>query len=700
MINWREAPLVRIVLALMAGIISADSGWNLFTFPLLFLLISIAVTLWLTLRRITFQHRWLFGITILVFWFCTGHICYTGHIETKRSDHYGHYLQEEQLVSGFAIEAPVSSGQFTKFTLQVTGIGTAAGDILPCSGRLLVYLKRDSTNEKKIRYGDEISFISTIIAVPPPLNPDAFDYAKYLFYKNTQFQVFVEQSRWSLSGFNQGSLLWTQAYLCRDHCIRVIHKYLGSNNESAVASALILGYDEDISEEIKTAYIQTGSMHILAVSGMHVGLIYLLLVQFFKRIKLRKKWWVFFEIIVSLSVVWGFTLLTGASASVLRASTMFSFLMVGLKLKRFINIYNTLAASVFCLLLWNPFLLFDIGFQLSYSAVMGIVYFQQKFYKLLVFNNFVPDNIWQLISISFAAQIGTLPLSLYYFHAFPTWFWLSGLVAIPVSSLALYAGIVTLITDLVMPGVAEIAGTVFYWLVWLMNESIFFFQRFPFSTIQGIWLGFPEALLIVIIILLLVFVIETARIRGIIFCGTGICLLIASSGFKETKQYFKAELAIYHINRQTLIDWTEGHNVYSFSTASLPLTKENMAAQLHRWRNRATAMTHVDMDSTSAMGYGFCYTPPVIFFRDKTLAIVNSPILPFPDSTMAVDYLLLCGNAKASVPDILKSYTPGLIIADGSNSRYKLAQWKRESADAQIPFYATGESGAFMVSFE
>jgi competence protein ComEC len=351
-------------------------------------------------------------------------------------------------------------------------------------------------------------------------------------------------------------------------------------------------------------------------------------------------------------------------------------------------------------LLWNPFLLFDIGFQLSYSAVMGIVYFHQKFYKLLVFNNFVPDNIWQLISISFAAQIGTLPLSLYYFHAFPTWFWLSGLVAIPVSSLALYAGIVTLITDLVIPGVAEIAGAVFYWLVWLMNESIFFFQRFPLSTIQGIWLGFPEALLIVIIILLLVFVIETSRIRGIIFCVTGICLLIASSGFKETKQYFKAELAIYHINRQTLIDWTEGDHLYSFSTASLPLTKENQAAQLHRWHNRATAMTRLDIDSTSAMGYGFHYTPPVIFFRDKTLAIINKPILPFPDSTIVVDYLLLCGTAKITVPEILKSYRPGLIIADGSNSRYKVAQWKRESAEAQIPFYTTGESGAFMVVFE
>lgn len=698
MINWREVPLVRIVLALIAGILSADSGLGFFFFAVFFLLLSIIASAWLSIRSIAFQHRWIFGLTISVCWFCIGFVMYHLHMESGYRNHFGQFLDGEQIITGYAEDAP-EDGRFIKLTMQVTGISEQADTVRPCFGRLLVYLKKDSIDDRIVHYGDQITFVGNVTPVSAALNPDAFDYRQYLFYKNIHHQIFVKSDQWELTGTGQGSAVWALAYICRDYCISVIRRFLGDGDEFAVASALLLGYDDAVSPELKQAYIQTGSMHILAVSGMHVGLIYLLLAQIFKRIRLRKKWWTFFEIITCLAIVWGFTLLTGASASVLRASTMFSFLIVGIKFKRFINIYNTLAASVLCLLLWNPFLIFDVGFQLSYAAVIGIVYFQPRVYKLLIFTNFAFDQVWQLTAVSFAAQLGTLPLSLYYFHTFPTWFWLSGLIAIPVSSLALYAGIAMLLVNMFSPMIAWYAGKAFYWLIWLMNQSIFMVQKFPLSVIKGIWLSGPEALLIFAVICILGLVIQTRKVRGLIFCFAGICLLIALSGFKGTKQYFRGELAIYYINKHTLIDWTEGFDVYSFSSPDLSQEKEDMAAQQHRWSNRINHLVHVSLDTTAA-GHGFSYAAGLIRFRDKTLAIVDTLPATVPREIIPVDYLLIYGNAKVTIENILERYSPAAIIADGSNSRFKVAAWKKESANRQIPFYDLSATGAFLKIFD
>ncbi len=699
MINWREVPLVRIVLAMMTGIWWADRHPAAFDiFPYL-LTGSFLVSSWLTWRRIPFRQRWWFGAAISICWFSLGYVRFACDTVDRDPSHFSHALSEQDRFLGFVSGEP-SAGQYTRLPFQVTGRVDSSGRVWPCSGKILVYLHRDSVEALlPVRYGDEMILSARVVPVAGPLNPDAFDYRKYLYYQRIAHQTFAKAGEWMPTGTNRGKRVWKTAYYCRDYCIRVIGKYVHGENEYAVAIALLLGYKETIPGEVEKAYIQTGSMHILAVSGLHVGLIYLLIAQVFGRMRWRRLGGVIAEVMITLGIVWGFAILTGASASVLRAAAMFTFLIIGIKFRRFVNIYNTIAASVLFLLLWNPFLLFDAGFQLSYAAVLGIVVFQQQIYGLLIFMHRLPDAAWKLTSVGIAAQMGTLPLSLYYFHAFPPWFWLSGLIAIPVSTLALYAGIALVALDGISPLVAGPVGGLFEGLIWLMNHTIFVVQRFPFSVVDGIWLTGGDAVLLAGSLFLLTVAIQTRKAKRLIWVAGCLGIMTVISGFRAVKQYFRGEIVVYQVRGQTLVDWTEGRKVYAFVSDSLTSDLENQAAQMHRWRNGAKVAGRFTLDSTAA-GWGFRYDAGNLVCREKTCAIVRALPDMLPERAWELDYLILCDDPNAGIDELLQHFRPSVIVADASNPKYRIKQWKKDATDRGIPFHDTSTQGAFRVLLE
>ncbi len=341
----------------------------------------------------------------------------------------------------------------------------------------------DSTAIKK---GDLLFIEGQPDLVSPPANPGEFNYKNYLVYNRVYHQDYI-RGEYAIIGHNPVPFLISISDGMRRYCIDVINEHIDDKDAKAVILALSLGVKDELENDLVQAFSATGSMHVLAVSGLHVGIIYLVLFQFFRRIGFQKKRYRWLLAILSVSILWFYALLTGLSPSVLRAVTMFSFVAIGRALFRKGNIYNTLAASAFALLWFNPYLIMSVGFQLSYLAVFGIVYIQPKLYGLWSPKYLLIDKIWEISCVSIAAQLATGPLSMLYFHQFPTYFLVSNLFIIPAAFVSLLSTLVLLAVSFI-PFLSQAVGWLISGFVAVVNDLVFWVSRLPNSTISGIYL--------------------------------------------------------------------------------------------------------------------------------------------------------------------------------------------------------------------
>ncbi|HKI90069.1 MAG TPA: ComEC/Rec2 family competence protein, partial [Draconibacterium sp.] len=329
-----------------------------------------------------------------------------------------------------------------------------------------------------------------------------------------------------------------------------------------ILSALTLGYKRGLDPEIKTVFSSSGAMHVLAVSGLHVGIIYGVLLFILGFLKRRKAGRLLF-VLLTLFCLWAFAFITGLSPSVERAATMFSLLVIGENLKRRINVYNSLAASAMLLLLLNPNNLFEVGFQLSYAAVFGIVFLQPKLAKTIKVKTKVGRFFWVLLTVSIAAQLATFPITLFYFNQFPTYFWLANLLVIPAVSILIPLGL-SLLIFAKLPFIATLLSAIINFLIqgiYLILKQI---EQLPFSvfhaSIQPIELIFLLGLL-----LSLLFFLKQPRTR---YINTGlICvlLLFISATFLKATRLNEKEIIVYNYPDNTILQLINGKNNYVIS---------------------------------------------------------------------------------------------------------------------------------------
>jgi competence protein ComEC len=309
-------------------------------------------------------------------------------------------------------------------------------------GKILLYLKKDNASIN-LRYGDEITANLIFKSIENIPNSN-FDYRQYLANKQIFQQAYIKSGEWKLIASNQGNYFVSLAYHYREKCHIALQTSLKNQEAFAVASALLIGDDDAIPKSVYQAYTDSGTLHVLSVSGMHVGVIYLLLVSLFGRIEKNKflRPIYFFSILI---FIWMYSILSGSSASVFRAATMLTVVIIGKWINGNSPIYNSLVLSMFVLLLYNPFYLTDKGFILSYLAVYGIVYLQPKVLSIFKVKNLLPYKLWEFTSVSIAAQIMTLPVSLYLFGKFPNYFIIANWVVIPLSTIAIYLSIAQIV---------------------------------------------------------------------------------------------------------------------------------------------------------------------------------------------------------------------------------------------------------------
>ena len=355
---------------------------------------------------------------------------------------YGHYLDSSSYIIATIKEPCVEKAKSYKALATVNFI--ANGDTTySATGDVLLYLAKDS-GIKIPQYGDKIIFSNNLQQIKNSGNPGAFDYARYSAFHQLFHQAYLKKNDWHLIEHTKLAGYKSYIFDLREKIKNIIYNYIPGDDEKAIAVALLIGYKVDLDKDLVQAYSNAGVVHLIAISGLHMGIIYSILFWLFTKIpfvKRSKK----ARLVLILLCLWSFALLTGASGSVLRSAFMFSFIATGIAFNKKASIYNSMAASAFLLLCYNPFLLWDVGFQLSYFAVLGIVISQPFIVKWFYFKNKFVNAIWQLSSVSLAAQLFTFPICMYYFHQLPLLFLLSNLIAIPLTTIALWTCILLII---------------------------------------------------------------------------------------------------------------------------------------------------------------------------------------------------------------------------------------------------------------
>ncbi len=439
------------------------------------------------------------------------------------------------------------------------------GEWINCRANILLYFSKEDF--PSFKYGDVLLVKGAPRQVPGPANPEEFDYKRFLSFKNIYHQQFVKRGDAMRIGFDPPSWLEHYALLSRRWADEALKKNISGQREKGLASALVLGVTDGLDNELLTAYKATGTMHVLAVSGLHVGIVYGLVLFLLRPLNKKKlgRW-----IVAGLSIIilWAYAFVTGLSPSVLRAVTMFSFVALAIPAGRRTNIYNTLAASAFFILWYDPFLIMSVGFQLSYIAVLGIVYMQPALYNLWEPTNRLWDEVWKITCVSIAAQLATLPLGLLYFHQFPNYFLLSNLFVIPGSFVVLILGLLILVVNVISP-IASFLGMLLEWTIKALNFIVFTIEDFPFSLIENVYITTFQCWVLISILVAILTLLHTRKFRTVILISCLGVVFSLTQWYHFQQNVSVQKFMVYNVAGHSAIDLIDHGNAYFIADTAL-----------------------------------------------------------------------------------------------------------------------------------
>ncbi|MGC9331909.1 MAG: ComEC/Rec2 family competence protein, partial [Bacteroidales bacterium] len=433
-------------------------------------------------------------------------------------------------------------------------------------GQARVYFQKDSMAEN-IKPGMLIAFQPHFDTVSNSGNPEEFDYAKYMTYHMIASSTYLKSGSWKVIDQTEVTGLKYRMLRLRTHLLDIYRQAGLEGDEFAVAAALSLGYKDELHDKLRHAYSASGTMHVLAVSGLHVGIIYTVMLFLLSPLK-RKKKLIYLQVVIVIISIWFYALLTGLSPSVTRAAVMFSFITAGLLFKQHTNIYNILAASAFVTMAVNPFVITELGFWLSYLAVLSIVTFHKPIYGLLNVRNPVLDKLWSLIVVSIAAQIGTAPLTVFYFHQFSNYFILTNILVIPVVTIIVYAAMLVFLVSWIFPLLAVYPGQGMAFLVGILNKLVFFIESIPGAVSQHLYIT-PVQMLIMYMVVLFGSIMLLKGKRQYAWAVLTLSLVFFSIGIiRDIKSVEQNKLLVYNLNNHTAINCIVGKENVLFTDAA------------------------------------------------------------------------------------------------------------------------------------
>ncbi|MFH0866282.1 MAG: ComEC/Rec2 family competence protein [Bacteroidota bacterium] len=701
---WNQLPLFRILIPFLAGIIFS------LLFPVFFGMASpyvlfpviIFIVLAILYPRIfkNFSTRWIFGIILnIIIFFVACNLTVPRLINDSPSDLRNIKHSSDTVIA--TIDDPVVERENSyKVILEINAV-RKNGSWQKAEGKVMTYLQKDSM-AANLSYGDRMVLASSFTEIKSSQNPAEFDYKKYLSMRSIFLQSYVKSGKWMLLERNKGNYLREMALNIRDKFLKIFREYDIQGEEYAVAGALILGYTDKLDQDLINVYSGSGALHILSVSGMHVGIIFIVL-NFLLAFLDRKKKGRYIKLVTLILLIWFYAAITGLSPAVNRAAAMITFVIAGRIFGRNTNIYNTLAASAMLLLVFNPLLVSDVGFQLSYIAVFGIVLLQKKIHNLWQPSNWLLLQIWLIVSVSIAAQIATFPLSIFYFHQFPNYFLFTNLVVVPFSSFIIYCGMIVLIAS-TFAFIASLFSKAFVYMLYGLNYTIRFIENLPYSVTHGLTLSSMETIMLYVLIAFVIaflfnrktIMLKLAAVMSIVFF-----ISLAVGKYEALSQ---KKIVVYNVKKSTAIDFIYGKDHFLFTDSLLLANEKSIKTHInnHWIKLRLNDATNIDEQSLSDSSYefeskSFFIKQNIIQFFDKRLAFVNeNNFRNVSDKTLQLDYLVISGNIRADIDELLDSYHPKLIIIDSSNSNWRTEKWVKECDALNMPCYSVLKSGAYI----
>ena len=679
---FSKAIFFRFSVALIIGILCFEILKFPFIFLIFLLFLSIALMLFFFSRK-TVKARYkfdlLFGIGILLFMVCVGFFRTWQNTENQQFNHNGEYGVYQITLNDFPTE---KANSVLIYATATTFSDSAKTENI--SANIVLYLQKDSS-ALSLKSGDKL-LITTILSLPKNKgNPNEFDYGKYLLRKNIVASGYAASENWQKIGEEKTFSLLRIAQRCRIQLLDIYRNLHISGDEFGITAALTLGYTDALTPELRESFSTTGASHVLAVSGLHVGVIYIVLnflLAFLDKKERTKR----IKPVLIILFLWFYAFITGLCPSVCRSALMFSLFAFGQLLGRKPYTYNTIFASAFILLLIKPLWLFEVGFQLSYSAVLAIIYFQPKIAKMLIINNKPLNWAWELTSVSIAAQLGAAPLCFYYFHQFPTYFLLSNFVGVPLASVIIYNA-VALFAVCKIPFLNEITAFILTWVVKIMYAGLQLIENLPFALGIG-WLNAWQTVLLYGLILTFGFLFYKIKFKYLAFFGIFSILLISTILIHNIENQRFNQLTIFNDNRNFTLNIVDNNQNFVYSSDFESAEKTAKAF----WLNNSCKTPVFEAIDTTEFA-------KIIQFNNKNFIILTNKNIfkKLPESPLEVDYLVVNKNIFPSNVLFEKYFVPKVLITAGDvyeSSNKKYADLTKENG---ILFYPVREKGAFIL---
>lgn len=684
---WKEAPFLRIVIPFVAGIlIQFYFELPVWIYGILTLVCATYIAAFATLPiSFRFRHYWVAGLMVNVLFLCCGgiitfqkNICHQNCISSDLNSNTSTVLVtlEEPLVEKNKSFKAVASLHYLH----------KKGDVLHSKEKIIVYFQKD-ISLANISYNSCIAFSKPLQEINHTGNPGAFNYKRYCAMQHIYHQVYLKQGEYiTLSEIEErrfGKLVLN----IREKIIAILRKYITGKKEIGLSEALLIGYKDDLDKNLLQSYSKTGVVHVIAISGLHLGLVYWILNAVSRLLGKRKK----LRLIKALLVIcglWLFSLLAGGAPSVMRSAVMFSFIALGGSKK--ISVYNSLALSAFVLLCYHPFWLWDTGFQLSYVAVLSIVIFMRPVYNWFYVKNKLLDLCWKLFATSIAAQILTTPVIIYYFHQFPNYFLITNLVAIPLSS-AIILSELLLCAFSVLPALAQIAGSIVGWLIRLLNAFIEHMEHMPFVTTNNLQLSLPQLIIAYITISAFSCWLLQKNKTALIIALCSLCCFISLKTISGIKVADQQTIIVYYIPKHQAIGFIQGRNSQLICDTGITNNSDLQKFNINP-AHEYFGVTNINFQPAVAGNF------EGIYFGNQRILVISGALKMLPDTPLTVDLIIVSGNPRISIPDLLKAVPCKKIIFDSSNPLSKINAWKTACISNGVPYHSVSEKGAFILN--
>lgn len=638
----------------------------------------------LTPLRIRYSLGPLSGIMLLGMVTCSGAL--STAIQAQKNRHAAYFIGEGTY--RFVIEEVTPSRQGGLRLL--TRAARAEGNTLkPIPGKTLVYAPPGSIFSNPSP-GETFFAPTRLQAIRGPLNPGEPDFRRIYARDGIYTSTVLRAGRFTVVGSRTGWSLNNSLHRHRNFMLQTLRRHIRDSSAAGLAEAILVGYRNDLSPELGQAYARTGVMHVIAISGLHLGLIFSILLSIFRIIpgNGRKPW---LPLLIAVPAIWWFSLLTGASASVIRSAVMSSLPVLGAIIQRRTWTINVCCGSILLLLAWNPAWLWDAGFQLSYGAVWGILLYQRPLLKQLPMRHPAAAYTWELVAVTLAAQVFTTPLVVYYFHQFPLLFLFANMLAVPLSSIILLGTMLICLLP-AFPGMASKLGEWTEWMIHFLNNFIRRIDMVPSSLLEHLYLD-SKSLVLVFGFLICLHLCARFGVRGWYAPTLAVAaLLVASIITGARSAATRSGLCILQVRGHSVILHLQGRKAQQLllpspqhSADRIPLV---LAASRQHFRTRAYQTTLLNPASVQVIRTG---TRTIILTGGAYHDGLKGKLPP-------ADLVLLHANAgSSSLESWFRATGCRQFVADGSNSLWKIQRWTEEAKKLPLRLHSTPLHGAFLL---